>query len=681
MYCRYCGKQISDGSRFCTNCGKPQNESASEQNNSTVEAPRKKKIGLIIGIVAVVVALLGGGFLGWMYYRHVQEQEAVRVDEEARVAEEARVEWESYVSDLQDWLEKKKQSEEFYILDGNAERELKEMEDDIQSGIASKDDLSVLEEKKAQLEAYFAQLAESNTEELNTYIQQINEQNISFAQESDFAVIADYGTLVDSLIHEGKYRDALVKAQEWENYVLTLGAVYDDYTVTVSQYDISDFPNIKVYLDVTDAEGNFVDNLPASAFYVNEGRSIEGDFNRVAVTTAAKLNENAGISISLAADISGSMYYNMEQAKQAMRNFVNTVQFDKGDEIELTEFNESSYICQSFTSQSASILNSIDTMQAGGSTRLYDTLLSEIERIQSRSNAKCVIGFTDGFDNVSISSPQDVVNAAITRGVPVFLIGIGSDCDKDTLQYIAESTGGTYQNIDDVVALENVYNSIYKQEKEVYLVEYTVSDGEDFEGNRYSDIYIRTNEGTGGCVRGFAFDSQDFFELMYNKFLIAGIDCQTRGERNLLDSGLIVTSADAYADPDCVAYQSQAAINSGGVGANDSSTFEVLVYYDVISVQKDGDGYILYGVSNYDISKVRNYSSISNADEKSMINQYYGEPAGETRFWIEENRSTYEKLTLVKDTDGKWKFRTRVYERQDGGKAVVVNDVYNVMLQ
>lgn len=672
MYCMFCGKEVQEGSVFCANCGKSLNGNDAGQNKDIAESPKKKKTGLVIGIAVLCILLLAGGICGGLRYTRIQKE---------RAAEAAQLEWESYVADLEVWLEEKDQSKKLYILDENAEQELAEIKSDIRSAIISGEDTIGLEDKKDRLEQYFTQLAESNREKIFTYIEQINEQDMSFAQESDAIVIEEYSTATNDLISEGRYRDAFSKVQEWDNYVFTLGTVYDDYTVAVSQYDISDFPNIKVYLDVTDADGNFVDNLPTSAFFVNESRSIDGVFTRATITNAAKLNENAGISISLAADISGSMRENMDQAKQAMRNFVGTVQFDKGDEIELTEFNEYSYICQSFTNQPALIIDSINGMQANGSTRLYDTLLSEIERIQSRNNAKCVIGFTDGYDNVSVYSAQDVVNAAIDRGIPVFLIGIGSNCDTSTLRYIADSTGGTYQNINDVMSLESVYNAIYKQEKEVYLVEYTVSDGEDFEGSRFSNIYIRTDGGTGGYFEGFSFAPQDFFDLMYNKFLIAGIDCQTKGERNLLDSGLIVTNQETYNDPNCIAYQSQKSIDSGGVGAHDSNTFEVLVYYDVLSVEKDGDGYVLYGVSNYDISKVRPYSQISSDEEKNMIHSYYGIPSGDTQFWIEENRSTYEKLTLVKDTDGRWKFRTRVYERMDDGKAVVVNSVSNVVMQ
>jgi uncharacterized protein YqfB (UPF0267 family) len=320
-------------------------------------------------------------------------------------------------------------------------------------------------------------------------------------------------------------------------------------------------------------------------------------------------------------------------------------------------------------------------MTAGGGTRLYDTLINEVARIQSSENAKCIIGFTDGLDNESQFGPQDVIDVAVEANVPIFLIGIGSECDSSTLRRISEATGGKYQDIDGIDSLQDIYDSIYREQKEVYQVTYKVSDEDDFDDKCYANIYVRSEDGVGGKVEEFSFEPSDFFRIMYNKFLVAGIDCQTKGERNLLDSGLIITTDEAYKNADCIAYQSQLAIDSGGVGSDSTSTFEVLIDYDLLDVVKDGDGYIVYGMAEYDVSKERKYSSISSDLEKDYIDSMYDSVDKNDTFWIEENLTNYEKLTLIKDSDGKWKFNTRVYEREDGGKSVVFNEVYQAIMQ
>ncbi len=450
----------------------------------------------------------------------------------------------------------------------------------------------------------------------------------------------------------------------------------------VSQYDISDYPTVKLYLEVLGDNGAFVEGLTQENFRVAERRGAEGESKERDVKKIVNLNENEGISIGMIADASGSMEADIGQVKSEILAFLDTVQFEKGDEVELVKFSDESYICASFTNDLENITEAVQTMTTEGNTRLYDTLMNEIERIQSQQNVKCIIAFTDGMDNESIYTADEVSAYAAECQIPVFLIGIGPECDEGTLTQLAEETGGSYQNIDDIALLEDNYRSIYQKEKEIYLMEYEVEDADDLE--RGCSIAISLQEESGETVdeAEISFEPMDFFEMMYNRFLIAGIDCQTKGERNLLDSGLIVTTQEAYENSDCVAYQSQEAINSKGTGASGSNVYVVLMDHEVLNVIRNGDGsYTVYGVSNYDINKINRYGELISEQEKQAVFSIYGESSREkAEYMIEENRSNYEKLTLVKDTDGKWKFFTRVYEREDGGNPYPINEIYNVSL-
>ena len=213
-------------------------------------------------------------------------------------------------------------------------------------------------------------------------------------------------------------------------------------------------------------------------------------------------------------------------------------------------------------------------------------------------------------------------------------------------------------------------------------MEYEINEPDDFDNGCYLEIALQDEKGNAGDEAELSFEPSDFFEMMYNRFLIAGIDCQTKGERNLIDSGLIITTKEAYGNPDCVAYQSQEAINSGGTGASGSNVYVVLMDHEVLNVYENKDGsYTVYGVSNYDISKINRYEELRNEQEKLAVSSIYGESSREkAQYKIEENRSNYEKLTLVKDTDGKWRFNTRVYEREDGGNPYPVNEIYDVTI-
>jgi len=672
MFCGNCGAQNKDESNFCQKCGMPLRElqvQAPESGQGTTQQKPKKKKGIIAVAVILAVALLGtAGGIGVKLYLDYQEQ----------LAEER---WETYITEVDSWQKKMDAQKPNYIFSETDEDIYADLCENIETSIDRQLDQNIIDRQKQEVEDFFEELAVSNQEQIAAKQKELENTNIDFPLDSDLAAIEDCKAKVSDYLDEKKYMDAMQTLRQWEDVVVAANIDFDAYTVSVRQYDVSEYPNIKLYVDVMDQNGDFVDDIASSAFFVNEGRTIDGELTRANLTNAAKLNQNEGISIGLVADVSGSMYYYMDETKNAMVSFINSVQFDKGDEIEIIEFNAQAYICQSFTSDASSVINSIYAMSTGGCTRLYDTLMNEIARIQSCDNAKCIIGFTDGIDNESVYTAQDIVDMAVASQIPVFLIGIGSDCDESSLRYIAESTGGIYNNINNIDSLSDIYNSIYTEQKNVYLLEYTVSGEENLADRFYADIYVRTEDKKGGYYEKFSFDSMDFFKTMYNKFLVAGIDCQTKGERNLLDSGLIVTTEEAYNNPECVAHQSQASIDSGGIGTKNSSTFEVLVNYGVIDVVKDGDGYIIYGFSNYDISRERKFSKANKAEKEFVNSSYFNEIEDDTVFWFEENITNYEKLKMIRDTDGRWKFYTRIYERNDGGDAVMINQVYQAVMK
>lgn len=61
MFCQNCGKQIPDGSTFCTECGSAQNAAqASQFNQAPIAQSKKKKPGCLIavGVVAAIILLV-----------------------------------------------------------------------------------------------------------------------------------------------------------------------------------------------------------------------------------------------------------------------------------------------------------------------------------------------------------------------------------------------------------------------------------------------------------------------------------------------------------------------------------------------------------------------------------------------------------------------------------------------
>lgn len=698
MYCDKCGAEIKSKAKFCVKCGTPiqqmnqqsqqwnqqdqqnqqwnqqdqQNQQWNQQGNEeNIDKPAKskKKLAFII-VAAMLVVYIAGLSIYFLSSKGGIGSSAPTPNNEE--------EWQEYTKEVEDWIGEQDKKLELFVLNDDLQSEYDTLVEELNQLVADHKKAKTIDRKKAEFEDFYERAGGENKNAIQDQVSILKADDTDFAIPDDLDRIAEIETEINECIEQSNYAEANRLVEEWKAIIAEAAIDYSAYQVSVRQYDLSEYPNVKLYLDVVDSNGNFVDNLGPEAFFVNEGRRIGGRFNRATLVKAAKLNQNEGISIGLVADVSGSMEYNMGEAKAGMKDFIKSVQFSKGDEIEIVEFSDEYYVCQSFTNDVAKLNNSIDAMIPDGCTRLYDTLINEVSRISSCSNAKCIIGFTDGYDNVSIYGAADVVDYANRYNIPIFLIGVGSDCDESSLRYISESTGGIYRRIDYMSDLSDIYGLIYTQQKEAYYIEYETSESDNLTDPYLADIYVRADGGVGGKIEGFTIQSTEFFDSLYTRFLVAGVDCQTKGERNLIDSGLIVKNEAAFADKEAVAYQCQTSINKGGIGTANSRIYEVLVDHAVLRVIKESDGYILYGRCTYNISKERMYSKAKDI-EKEYINYAYGYAAPNSIFWLEERITNYEKLKIIKDTDGQWRIYSRVYERQDGESAISIDEVYRAV--
>ena len=97
-----------------------------------------------------------------------------------------------------------------------------------------------------------------------------------------------------------------------------------------------------------------------------------------------------------------------------------------------------------FTS-SATLLNSaIDAVSPTGETALYDALYWALQRTNLKSGSRVVIAFTDGEENSSHYSLNDVITLSQQTGIPVYIVGVGGDVNRSSLQSLASSCNGTY---------------------------------------------------------------------------------------------------------------------------------------------------------------------------------------------------------------------------------------------
>jgi VWFA-related protein len=266
--------------------------------------------------------------------------------------------------------------------------------------------------------------------------------------------------------------------------------------ISVRQVDTTNFPEIALYVNITDKSGNVIEGIDVNDLVVQEisnGTTTQATMNDVYKV----LNGDSDINVNLVMDASGSMSDSnkMTQAKNAAKTLVNQMDLSKGDQVEIISFDDYVYLDQEFTNNKSLLENAISNISVGGMTALYDALYSGLYQTYYEDGAKCVIGFTDGMENSSSYTYDDVVYMSKNTGIPVYIIGIGSDYDTSWLQNLANDCSGEYfsanaSNLEQV--LSNIYVDLYREQQDYYVVKYITKNTQD--RSEFRDVELQTSE-------------------------------------------------------------------------------------------------------------------------------------------------------------------------------------------
>lgn len=244
------------------------------------------------------------------------------------------------------------------------------------------------------------------------------------------------------------------------------------YNLKFVSSDVSEFPKIKLYYKIYDEKGNVVSDFNIYEAKLNE-QLPNGTVQVRPVQISESISKRYGLNSSLIVDRSTSLNNtDLTKIKNAMRRFVSSMDYAVGDMCEIISFGSDVLNVCSFTNNLNTLNNGIDSIALNGSTAFYDAVYRGINHAYSQSGARCVIAFTDGQDNMSTHTMQDVINYSLRQQVPVYIVGVGSSVSKTDLESLAYGTGGRYWNIDNIGDIERVYTDIYGIEKSTFYIEY-----------------------------------------------------------------------------------------------------------------------------------------------------------------------------------------------------------------
>lgn len=308
--------------------------------------------------------------------------------------------------------------------------------------------------------------------EVGTRVQKVISGNIKQV-ESDIDAEDD----LDGNYDDDEEEQESEEEQEVDNKEFT--GVKKNVNIDVRQVDSTNFPEVTLYANVISEDGSNVESLEASDLVVKE-ISWDGATLDASIEDVYRLINNERININLVMDQSGSMGGSkMTQAKNAAYTLLNNMTLDSGDRVEVISFDDYVYLQQEFTSQGQLLYDAIDGIYPNGSTALLDAIYAGVYQTFFEDGAKCVIAFTDGAENASSYSYEDVVEISRNTGIPVYIIGIGDGYDSSMLQNLAYECSGRYYSADTndlQTILEDIYLSIYREQQDYYVIRYTSKD-------------------------------------------------------------------------------------------------------------------------------------------------------------------------------------------------------------
>jgi len=205
-----------------------------------------------------------------------------------------------------------------------------------------------------------------------------------------------------------------------------------------------------------------------------------------------------GVDIMLCLDTSGSMNaldFTLDNKRvnrlQVLKNVVDEfIRRRQNDRIGMVVFAEEAFTQCPLTLDYGvlrSFLGKLEIGMAGDRTAIGSGLALCVKRMKDiRSKSKIIVLLTDGRNNTGTITPATAAEIAQSCGIKVYTIGAGTegeapflvdslfgqryvyqrvDLDEETLQEIAQKTGGMYFRATNTEALKKIYQQIDRMEK------------------------------------------------------------------------------------------------------------------------------------------------------------------------------------------------------------------------
>jgi VWFA-related protein len=230
---------------------------------------------------------------------------------------------------------------------------------------------------------------------------------------------------------------------------------------------------------------------------IGEAFSVWEDGDRQTIQFFA--TQDAPVTVGLLIDSSGSMLAVRNRVIAAAGTFAETSNPD--DEIFALVFSDDVRAAlppeAPFTSDSSTLRSALgNAISSRGRTALYDAILAGLEYLdKGRHQRKVLVVLSDGGDNASKGTLEEVLRQTQTSNTVVYTIGLIDPVDREAsprrLKQLSDASGGETFQPENFSQISDVMQRVARDIRNSYTLGYAPKEGD--RGGRFRRIRVAVN--------------------------------------------------------------------------------------------------------------------------------------------------------------------------------------------
>lgn len=302
--------------------------------------------------------------------------------------------------------------------------------------------------------------------------------------------------------------------------------------VDFNYINVSEFPVVELDFSVQDESGKALADIQRHNIRLYEdGQKIDGFFMEVS---------QEPLQLAVVVDDSGSMNHFVLALQRAVASFLRLLRSD--DSVTIIAFSDTVRILHSASTDQRSLRSSLRGLNGYGATALYDAIYTAAD-ILPQQGKTAILLLSDGVDQnrentdrLSARTAIEAVTKAVQKKAPIYIIGLGTQINRQELKDFARLTKGSFYFAPTVNQLQDIYALIAQNLKSDLKLKYTSPNTRQEAAFRNVDVGIFLDNLAGRC-------GQNYFSPGYFTIKTSGLgyDAKKSQKNRDADMGVVFT--------------------------------------------------------------------------------------------------------------------------------------------